>query len=384
MKPIKWILLVAFAGLIFPQLAASDTISQTVVMDWKPTSWTETACIDKFDPSLGTLEEVTIEMETCEFVNGELLNDDLSEQCFIVHVLGQSLTTLPNGDVVQIELPSTLEFCIEPGGSHIITIEDCKTSDTIDYTDAAYLAEFIGYDKACFKTDAYLSVDIGVSTNIEFRAITKMMHTITVTYEYQPSLCIRGQEFDKSTDEGLSGWTINLEENGAVIRTATTDSGGFYEFCSLVPGSYTVCEEMKPGWTKVGPACIPVELVDEDVEDIDFRVKPSKKIPCEGGCPWFIKNELYIAQCGALKEIPADSGILANDPDGATVINPESITIDPKFGTIQVEEDGSFVFDPSPEIKSGTYVTFNYGANNGICDARYMGTAKIQVRCKRS
>ena len=141
---------------------------------------------------------------------------------------------------------------------------------------------------------------------------------------------------------------------------------------------------MKPGWTNVGPTCIPVELVDENVEDIDFRGKPSKNIPCGSGCPWFIKNELYRAQCGVLKEVPASSGILANDPDGTTVINPELITIDPKYGTLTVEEDGSFVFDPSPEIKSGTYVIFKYGANNGICDARYLGIAKIQVSCKRS
>jgi hypothetical protein len=100
------------------------------------------------------------------------------------------------------------------------------------------------------------------------------------------------------------------------------------------------------------------------------------------GCPWFIKNDLYTAQCGILKEVPASKGILANDPAGTKVINPGSITIDPKYGTIVVNADGSFVYDPSPEIKSGTYVIFKYGANNGFCDAKYLGIAKIQVGCK--
>jgi hypothetical protein len=189
--------------------------------------------------------------------------------------------------------------------------------------------------------------------------------------------------FNDLTDEGLADWTINLmDASGAVIKTTTTGANGEYSFCILPSGSYTVCEVTKPCWTNVGPACIPVELVEENVEDIDFRGK--KNIPCGSGCPWFIKNELYTASCTGIKEVDASSGILANDPDGTTVISPELIKIEPKYGTITVEEDGSFVFDPSPEIKSGAYVIFKYGANNGICDARYLGIAKIQVGCKRS
>ena len=99
-------------------------------------------------------------------------------------------------------------------------------------------------------------------------------------------------------------------------------------------------------------------------------------------CPWYIKNDLYTAECGVLKEVPADSGILANDPIGTTVIDPESITIDPKYGTLSVKADGSFVYDPSPNIQSGTYVIFKYRATNGVCEAKYLGTAKIQVFCK--
>ncbi len=99
-------------------------------------------------------------------------------------------------------------------------------------------------------------------------------------------------------------------------------------------------------------------------------------------CPWFIKNDLYAAECGVLKEVPASSGILANDPIGTEVVDPESITIDAKYGTLSVEADGSFVYDPSPDIQSGTYVIFKYRATNGVCEAKYPGTAKIQVTCK--
>jgi hypothetical protein len=99
-------------------------------------------------------------------------------------------------------------------------------------------------------------------------------------------------------------------------------------------------------------------------------------------CPWFIRNEQYSAQCGVIKEVPASSGILANDPDAMAVLKPEGISIDPKYGTIKVQANGSFVYNPSPNIESGTYVTFQYGATNGACDAKNLGSAKIQVSCK--
>ena len=98
-------------------------------------------------------------------------------------------------------------------------------------------------------------------------------------------------------------------------------------------------------------------------------------------CPWFIKNELYTAQCGVSKEVPASQGLLANDPGATAVVNPEGITIDPKYGTIVVEEDGSFVYNPPQTIQSGTYVQFKYSATNGVCEATYQGIAKIQVFC---
>jgi hypothetical protein len=99
-------------------------------------------------------------------------------------------------------------------------------------------------------------------------------------------------------------------------------------------------------------------------------------------CPWFIKNELYTAQCGVEKVVPAIAGLLANDPSAVSVLNPEDITIDEKYGTLDVNADGSFDFNPSPDIQPGTYVTFQYGATNGACDAKYLGIAKIQVSCK--
>ena len=98
-------------------------------------------------------------------------------------------------------------------------------------------------------------------------------------------------------------------------------------------------------------------------------------------CPWFIRGENYIAQCGVIKEVPESQGILANDPQAIAVLNPELITVDPKYGSIKVAANGSFVYSPSPNIQQGTYVQFQYNATNGECQSRYPATAKFKVSC---
>jgi len=204
-----------------------------------------------------------------------------------------------------------------------------------------------------------------------------------VDFSNTPPFCISGHKFNNADGAGLAGWTINLKDaSGKVIGTKTTGADGSYEFCGLFSGSYTVCEVMQAGWKSVGDTCKPVTLDCEDVSDVDFRnakVNPG----CSNRCPWHPVSELYRASCGVPLEVDASHGILANDPVGSTVLNPESITIDPKYGTLTVEEDGSFVYDPATQIASGTYVIFNYGANNGNCDSTGLGIAKIQVYCRR-
>lgn len=190
--------------------------------------------------------------------------------------------------------------------------------------------------------------------------------------------CISGHKFNSKTGEGLSGWTIKLEDStGAVIGTTTTGTGGYYEFCELLSNDYTVCEVMKTGWKNVGPLCIPVTLDCANSVNNDFENEPTGNLVCV--CPFFIKNELYSASRTEVKVVDASKGILANDHPGSIVLNPESISIDPKYGTIEVHEDGSFVYDPTEAtgLYNGIYVVFKYSANNGFCDSKYPGTAKI-------
>ncbi|HEX7445625.1 MAG TPA: SdrD B-like domain-containing protein, partial [Methanothrix sp.] len=212
-----------------------------------------------------------------------------------------------------------------------------------------------------------------------------------VNFQNTEAFCISGFKFNGTTDEGLSGWTINLKDASGAVKTATTGADGSYQFCGLFPGTYTVSEVTQPKWTPIGPTSITVNLDCANSEDNIFRNRltppppPPTNPPCKPNtCPWFIKNELYTANCNAIKDVDAAHGILANDPVGTTVVNPGSIKIDPKYGTITVEADGSFVYDPTEAtaLKNGVYVIFNYMANNGLCNAKYLGIAKIQVSCK--
>jgi hypothetical protein len=88
-----------------------------------------------------------------------------------------------------------------------------------------------------------------------------------INFYNAPLLCISGNKTNEITDLGLSGWTINLYEEGDTpgvdppLDTDTTDAAGNYSFCGLEAGNYTVCEVVESGWIAVSPECVDVELV---------------------------------------------------------------------------------------------------------------------------
>jgi protocatechuate 3,4-dioxygenase beta subunit len=66
---------------------------------------------------------------------------------------------------------------------------------------------------------------------------------------------LTGAGFFVAGDPGLPGWTIDLlNPAGAIVATTTTDANGNYSFTNVGPGTYTVQEELKPGWIQTYPA----------------------------------------------------------------------------------------------------------------------------------
>jgi len=78
--------------------------------------------------------------------------------------------------------------------------------------------------------------------------------------------------------------------------------------------------------------------------------------------------ELYKGQCDEKLSVPAP-GILKNDIKSVNpmqVQNPEMISIDPKYGTLKVNADGSFDYQASKNFPTSTYVFFYYRATDTL------------------
>ena len=102
-------------------------------------------------------------------------------------------------------------------------------------------------------------------------------------------------------------------------------------------------------------------------------------------CPRANSNLYTGAKCGGILDVAAP-GILANDnrDPGATlsVVEPEKITIDPKYGSIVVRADGSFTYTAAKDMNPSTYVGFYYTVTDGKCTTTRPALVKIAVTCK--
>ena len=93
------------------------------------------------------------------------------------------------------------------------------------------------------------------------------------------SRCIDGHKYDYSNKTPLKGWNITVtDSSGTVVGNATTDDEGYWKICGLAFGeNYTVCEELKEGWTSIIPpdGCFyNVVLVSDQNLTLDFYNDP--------------------------------------------------------------------------------------------------------------
>jgi uncharacterized repeat protein (TIGR01451 family) len=109
---------------------------------------------------------------------------------------------------------------------------------------------------------------------------------------------------------GLGNWKIFIDQNA----NQTYDSGepydltsnfiltrGFYEFEHLLPGTYTLCEEMQSGWTNTTPLCQNVNLTPGDIDHfVDFGNVQLSDIH---GYKWDDENGNGIRDCGLVDTV---------------------------------------------------------------------------------
>ena len=75
----------------------------------------------------------------------------------------------------------------------------------------------------------------------------------------QKLYCVSGYKLDDCTKTGIAGWRVTIN-NSTYSTSVNTGTGGKYEFCSLVPGAYTITEETKSGYISKSPVKISATL----------------------------------------------------------------------------------------------------------------------------
>jgi hypothetical protein len=64
---------------------------------------------------------------------------------------------------------------------------------------------------------------------------------------------VHGEGGFNGPDSGLTGWNVRLRRDGVLVDSTITKATGVYDFVDLLPGSYTLSEEVQTGWTQTYP-----------------------------------------------------------------------------------------------------------------------------------
>ncbi len=80
-----------------------------------------------------------------------------------------------------------------------------------------------------------------------------------VNFWNTPLLCISGFKKDSCTGDGIEGWLITIN-NSTFINSLRTGPDGYYRFCDLIPGDYTLTEETPSGYISTTPIHLDVTL----------------------------------------------------------------------------------------------------------------------------
>jgi hypothetical protein len=117
-----------------------------------------------------------------------------------------------------------------------------------------------GYLDSADNVGTINGVTVGsIVTNDKIQQIALQYGQDGVNYNFGEVLpgCISGYVYHDANDSGvydagdnpLAGQSLMLlNSGGVVIANATTDAGGYYEFCDLPPGTYTVMEVQPAGY----------------------------------------------------------------------------------------------------------------------------------------
>jgi uncharacterized repeat protein (TIGR01451 family) len=150
---------------------------------------------------------------------------------------------------------------------------------------------------------------------------------------------INGNGLKDTTESGLRDWKIYLDTNtngqlDTGEASTTTDIDGNYSFTNLRPGTYTVAEQMQPGWKQTYPG-VSVTTTSSDIQ----LINPSSPI---------VTSDTYTITAAT------------------SLINLNQLWADARFSNIKGKGYSTVIIDTGADLNSSYF-----GAdadNNGIAD----------------
>lgn len=256
-----------------PQTVAStapDTQTYTATFQDMPTNWQQTATIAPFNPALGTL--TSVDLQITSDMQSQTLVKSLDTQATVIRAsaAGTLTLTIP-GLAPQVTNLSASDSYNAPAsdgqlnftgsGYHDFGTIDAPGSNSMTLTSPQALAAFTGSQPVSLTALAEAHSTVSGSANLLTLINSHASATVKVTYHYQlPPSSLAGYVFVDNNGNGIMAPNDLPLPNVTVALTGTDDLGnainsvqqtgadGSYSFGNLRPGSYVITKTTPAGF----------------------------------------------------------------------------------------------------------------------------------------
>ena len=337
-------------------------------------TWERYHTLPYFDPDLGNLISVDFTASLNATVDGGAENmaplggvEDAyisaDADMYVDMINGDRLSLVVNLATAKTDL-TKFDLVLDYGGTSGFSASDADDTWGSIYYDDTRKDAYVGKGTFNLKTYATARSHVEGSGNWASFITTYSWSNASITYTYDECRsCISGYKINSSTGAGLPNWNITLT-NASGSLTAKTGPSGKYEFCNLQPGSYSLTEEIVPGYLVVQKVTNPFTLTCANITNKNFT---NKWVPNLCGECWPRGRPTYLAMtytgqtCTANCNVQAAGKVIVTgDPAGASpvriVVRDSSSTGTVWFeGTVAL--GSTFVIDPSKVVAGATFGT---------------------------
>lgn len=160
--------------------------------------------------------------------------------------------------------------------------------------------------------------DEDVQVNVNGRTVTltldKPSENVTCEFTNTKLGSISGFKYAEGSQTPLAGWTISLYQNGELLESQITTASG-YKFDNLLPGAYSLSENLLSGWTQISIPSSVVITAGQDLTNQNFinflngRIEGYKWNDLNGNGVWEKQEEPPIEGWRIYLDRPRDADI---------------------------------------------------------------------------